>query len=288
MHKYVLAMFGFFKSFLQFLKIIIVFFILLHLLFWIENLTGNEMGFLTFFKPVLTAFVAAGKSFSDASLDLLGAKFEYKFFIAMILYIVLYVVDHFIYKLLNLIQDIYLSGYDQVKKYEEKAFNEQLAKTQNDEQTKIKRYNIYVATSIKPKFNRRGVNIDLDEQNKIMNKFLIEKLGVSPKVYESGFLYSFGNIANIDSVLNIFFKLLHSTAPIDYIICVQISGKDLVVENKQLLELISLKFLNKISTCADTAYRYSFNASQKYETSQLGLFQKGNDTFEVHEFKERD
>lgn len=288
MHKYVLGMFGFFKSFLQFLKIIIVFFILLHLLFWIENLTGNEMGFLNFFRPVLASFVDAGGVFSNNSLDFFGAKFEFKYFIALLLYLILYLVDHCLYKLLNFVQEVYISGYTEVKKIEEKAFNEQLAKTQTNEQARLRRYNIYVSTSVKPKFNNRGINVDLDEQNKIMNKFLIEKLGISPTKYEGGFLYSFGNFATIDSVLEVFFKLLHSTAPIDYIICVQVLGNDLVKENEQLRELIDLKFINKISTCSDTAYRYGFNAIQKFETSQIGLFQKSGDTFEVHEFRELD
>ena len=43
--------------------------------------------------------------------------------------------------------------------------------------------------------------------------------------------------------------------------------------------------MNKITTLANTVYRYNFNENQRYETSQVGLFQKGNDCFEVHEFK---
>ena len=121
-----------------------------------------------------------------------------------------------------------------------------------------------------------------------MNKFLIEKTGVSPIPYEGGFLYAFDNFASVDSVLENFFKLIKSNAPLDYIICIQILGNDLVKEEAQLKKLISLRFMNKISACSDTAYRYKFNSSHRYETSQLGLFQKDNDTFEVHEFREMD
>ena len=37
---------------------------------------------------------------------------------------------------------------------------------------------------------------------------------------------------------------------------------------------------------SNVVYRYKFVDNPKYETSQLGLFQKGDDTFEVHEFIE--
>ena len=48
--------------------------------------------------------------------------------------------------------------------------------------------------------------------------------------------------------------------------------------------LKSLKILNKIVSFADTAYRYSFNIDKGYAVSQLGLFQKEETTFEVHEY----
>ena len=286
MHKGVLNLFGFLKSTAQFIKIVIVFFILLHLLFWIQNLTGGEFGFLKPFIPILSSFLYIGEMGSKDSLDLLGAKFEYKYLIALFAYMVLYLIDHLAYKGIELTEGVYNSGYKKAKEAEEKTFNKQLASDQSTEQKMLRRYNIYVSTSIKPKFSHREQKVNLEKQNMIMNKFLIEKTGISPTPYEGGFLYSFGNFAAVDNNLQYFFKLLKSTAPLDYIICIQILGKDLVKEDKQLKELISLKFVNKISACADTAYRYRFNASHRYETSQLGLFQKDGETFEVHEFRE--
>ena len=126
---------------------------------------------------------------------------------------------------------------------------------------------------------------DMNEQNQIMNKFLIEKTGISPqKCEEGGFIYTFESFEHIDEVLDVFSKLPESKAPIDYIICVQVLGADFRQEVLQLKELISLKMLNKITTLSDTAYRYSFNKNQKYSLSQLGVFQKPNGTFEVHQF----
>lgn len=286
MHKGVLNLFGFLKSTAQFIKIVIVFFILLHLLFWIQNLTGSEIGFLKPFIPILSSFLYIGEMGSRDSINLLGAKFEYKYLIALFAYIILYLIDHAAYRGFEVAEGVYNSGYKKAKEVEEKAFNKQLANNQLAEQKMLRRYNIYVSTSIKPKFSHREQKVNLEEQNMIMNKFLIEKTGISPTPYEGGFLYSFGNFAAVDNNLQYFFKLIKSNAPLDYIICVQILGKDIVKEEKQLKDLISLKFINKISTCSDTVYRYRFNSSHRYETSQLGLFQKDGDTFEVHEFRE--
>ncbi len=286
MHKGVLNLFGFLKSTAQFIKIVIVFFILLHLLFWIQNLTGSEIGFLKPFIPILSSFLYIGEMGSKDSINLLGAKFEYKYLIALFEYIILYLIDHAAYRGFEVAEGVYNSGYKKAKEVEEKAFNKQLANNQLAEQKMLRRYNIYVSTSIKPKFSHREQKVNLEEQNMIMNKFLIEKTGISPTPYEGGFLYSFGNFAAVDNNLQYFFKLIKSNAPLDYIICVQILGKDIVKEEKQLKDLISLKFINKISTCSDTVYRYRFNSSHRYETSQLGLFQKDGDTFEVHEFRE--
>ena len=92
------------------------------------------------------------------------------------------------------------------------------------------------------------------------------------------------NFNQIDSVLDVFTKLFESTAPIDYIVCVQIFAGNLTKEVEQLKTLINLKFLNRVIMMADTAYRYGFNEIKNYQTSNLGLFQKGTGSFEVHEF----
>ena len=48
--------------------------------------------------------------------------------------------------------------------------------------------------------------------------------------------------------------------------------------------LIELKTLNKITTMADTVYRYKYNSVCRYETTQVGLYQKEDINFEVYEF----
>ena len=118
-----------------------------------------------------------------------------------------------------------------------------------------------------------------------MIKFLIEKTGLVPEKFEDGFLFSFNDFNNIDNTLDIFSKLIKSEATLDYVICVQMIDKNYIKQKEQLKHLINLRFVNKISTLADTIWRYSYNTVQKYKTSQLGVFQKGEDTYEAHEFE---
>ena len=276
--------FGFIKSLLQFFKIVLVFCMLMLLLYWIKNLASLNWAWLGFISPLLEGFLGAGKMISDGALDLWGAVFEYKYMWALVIMIALYYVVHFARLGTEALEEAFDEGSRVVKRIEERKFNDSLKQEQANEQIAIKRYRIYVSTSVKNKFSHLECNVDLEEQNKIMNKFLSEKLLVTPTPYEGGFLYSFSDFNSIDNVLEVFFKLLSSNAPLNYIICVQVCAGNPSAEKEQLKSLIDLKFENKISMMSDTAFRYKFNKSHRYGTSQLGMFQKGNDTVEAHEF----
>lgn len=276
--------FAFIKNLLQFFKIVLVFCMLMLLLYWTMNLANFEWAWMGFISPLLDCFIGGGKMISDGALDLWGALFEYKYFWALVIMIALYYLVHFLILGNEVLQEGFNEAKNVVKRIEEKKFNESLQKQHTDEQTAIKKYRVYVSTSVKKKFSHLESNVDLDEQNKIMNKFLMEKLSVTPTAYEGGFLYSFSDFNMIDNVLDVFFRLLSSNAPLNYIICVQICAGNPNAEKEQLKSLIDLKFENKISMMSDTVFRYKFNKSHRYGTSQLGMFQKGNDTVEAHEF----
>ena len=113
----------------------------------------------------------------------------------------------------------------------------------------------------------------------------MEKLEIAPIPYDGGFMYSFTDFNKIDSVLKILFKVLHSTTPLDYSICIQ-AGEQTPENIRQLNKLISLKHFGKITMAADTSYRYRYNETHRYQTSQIGVFQYGDKTLEVHEFKQ--
>lgn len=284
MHKAILKLFEFLKSSTQFIKIVLLFSILMLILYWIQNLTGDFWAWTGFMTPILDVFLNLGHYIAPGSIMLFAAVFEFKFLAALGLIGGLYALTHFSYIGLCGLEELYGEGCRKVRKFEEDCFNAQMEAQNTIEQKKLRRYQIYVETQVKPKYAHREYNINMEEQNQIMLKFLVEKTGNVPEKFENGYLFTFESFGQIDSMLDIFSKMFKSTAPINYIICVQILGANVSKEKEQLKKLIELKMLNKISTMSDTVFRYEFNPIKHYKTVQLGLFQKGNDTFEVHEF----
>lgn len=284
MHKFILKTFGFFKSCLQFLQILALFCVLMLLLYWIQNLLGEAWEWLGFIKPLLDFFIALGSLLADGSVKLFAAVFEYKYFMAVVILCCIYFLAHFGIRFLSFFEEVYGDGRRAFKKLEEDLLNKSLEKQIVSEQKSLKRFQVYVSADVKEKWG--GASINLDEQLKFMNKFVIDKTSVSPVKWEDGFLYTFENFARIDDSLDVFFKLLKSSAPLDYVICVQVFGENSDREMNQLKQLVSLKIVNKITMFPDTVLRYRYNTTHRYGTSQLGLFQKSSGTFEVHEFQE--
>ena len=163
----------------------------------------------------------------------------------------------------------------------EKKFNKNLANMVKKEQTKIFKYKILINTSIKKKFINSINKINIDEENQKMNKFLYEKLGVQYTNYKDGYLYEFDDFSDIDNVLDILFKIMKSSLPLDCKICVQIGGSLEELEN-----LAKADIIGKIIMCADTVLRYKCNKSHRYGTHCIGVYQKENGTMELHEFHE--
>lgn len=288
MHKVILKTFSFLKAFTQFLKILIVFFILMLILYWMQNLTGDFWAWSSFMNRFLDLFIDVGHYIAPGSIMLFAAIFEIKYLAALLLFMVLYAFVHLSYLAIGSLEEGYLTGRKIFRKFEEDQFNKKLEKQNISEQKKINRFQIYVEARIKPKFAHREYNINLDEQNKIMLKFLVDKTSQCPQKHNNGYLFTFESFSEIDDILNIFSKLLESKAPLDYIICVQILGNNSVQERKHLESLIALETLNKITTLADTVYRYNFNDFCNYGTSQLGIYQKNDGTIELHEFVRKD
>ncbi len=286
MHKHVLKIFEHVKTILEFIKIAVIFSIMCLLLYWVETLIGAQWDWLNFIRPILVSFVKTGASFTDGSIYLFDAKFEYKYFIALILFLAVYYFDNLLILASAKLEELYCDSRNAVKKYQEDSLNIQLAQQHNIEQKRLKRFQIYVSTKIKKKYSHQEQHINIEEQNDIMNKFLIEKTGTNPTIYENGFLYTFEDFETADNVLKHFFKLIKSSAPLDYIICVQILGANPEREIMQLKELASLNFINKITMLSDTMWRYRHKKAHRFGTSQVGLFQKGQEIFEVHEFIE--
>lgn len=285
MHETILKAFGFFKSFTQFMKIVVVFCILMLLMYWVSNLAGYNWAWLGFISPLLDSFINVGAVVSSGSIVLFKAVFEFKYFIALVLFLALYFVAHFAFIALCVTEEIYINGRNLAKKLEEDRFNAELQYKNTIEQKRIKHFTIYVEPVLKERINTKLVKIDMEEQTRIMNKFLIDKTSVAPRAFEQGFVYNFSPFDDVDKTLDVFNSLFNNDSPLDYIICVQVIDSGDEIEH--LKHLVSLRFVGKIVAWSDTVYRYTFNKNCKYETTQLGLFQRNGATYEAHEFERK-
>lgn len=284
MNKLILEFFKKLKMFVEFLKIVVVFTIMLFFLFWAETLIGTSWSFLNFIRPTFVNLVGYGEGINNGSMMLFAAVFKYSYMIAFIILLCFYGIFHLCYKAVCVLQNLYEEGHKQVKKLSEATLNNELSITQVSEQKKMQRYAIYIA--ILPKVTRQFhvKTLDLNEQAKEMNKFLIDKTGVMPEKFEDGFYYEFERFDTIDSSLDAFCHVLNSEAPVDYRVCCILYEKDKYTAKVALKKLIELNLLNKIAMFSNTAYRYGFIEKPRYETIQIGLYQKEGDTFEIHEF----
>ena len=206
MHKSILKFFGFLKSCIHFLKILLVFSILMLIFYWIQNLTGDFWAWSSFMNRILDLFIDIGHYIAPGSIMLFAAIFEFKYLVALLLFIMLYGFIHLGYLAVCSLEEGYLAGRKMVRKFEENQFNKKLEKENISEQKKINRYQIYVEARVKPKYAHREYNINLEEQNKIMLDFLLDKTSQHPQKQGKGYLFTFESFVEIDNILNIFKK----------------------------------------------------------------------------------
>ena len=281
LHKIILKGFDCLKSFWHFLKIVCVFCIIMLLLFWIQKLTHASWKWMEYFAPHLKTLLDVSDNICSLSFEFFGTIIELKYISAIIILLACYFGMNLVILLTNIIEAGYKSTHYICKKTQEIALNKELRDSIEREERSINKYVVTIHTKVKPNFSHKGINVDLEQQNGMMVDFIKNKLGVKPMIFEEGFMYNFDNYGRIDSVLEVLFKVMHGSTPIDYAICIQ-AGDNM----PQLRKLISLKNFGKITMAADTSYRYRFNATHRYQTSQIGVFQNGDKTIEVHEFRE--
>ena len=281
MHNFVLKCFDAFKSFCHFLKIVCVFCIMMLLLFWIQNLVKGEWSWMGFIAPFLSWLLDVANNIYSISFELWGAVIELKYISAIVILVGFYFCINLLMMLTAVIEAGYRSTHFICKKTEEMLMNKSLKSDVAKEELKIKKYAVAIHTAIPKKYSHIELGVDINEQNKLLTDFIFEKLGITPIEFENVFLYQFDDFNKVDNVLQILFKVLHSKAPIDCAIGIQV-GENI----KQLQKLVNLKHYGKIVMASDTAYRYRFNTKHGFQISQIGLYQYDNRTIEVHEFTE--
>ena len=153
MHKLILKSFDLVKNLLHFIKIFMIFSILMLMLYWIENIINSNWDWLSFIKPFLAFFVNIGEQISKGGINVFDAVFEYKYFIAAVLFFIIDIVVELLIRLVDWVKEVYCEGRLLVRKMEEKAYNKSLEKKNIDEQKQVKNYLVYVSTSIKKRFD---------------------------------------------------------------------------------------------------------------------------------------
>lgn len=281
LHKLILKGFDFLKSIWQFLKIVCVFCIIILLLYWIQNLTKANWVWMSYFKPFLDTLLDVANNIYSLSFEFFGSVIELKYISAVLILTAACFGMSLLTLLTGVLEEAYKSTHYICKKTQEIALNKELRDNIEKEEKSINKYVVTIHTRVRTNFDHREINVDLDKQNELMIDFIKSKLGIKPMIFEEGFMYMFNNYGKIDDVLDVLFKVLHASTPISYAICIQ-AGDNL----PQLKKLISLKNFGKITMAADTSYRYRFNVTHRYQTSQIGVFQNDDKTIEVHEFKE--
>lgn len=265
----------------NFLNLVCAFFILALSLYWIETAIQTKWTWLNFIRPVLNDIIDISKEILPLPLHDLVEKFNSSFIVSITLIIVLMVLIKYIFEKADLLNIQYEKMYITNKISAEKTFNKKLANNISKEQEKISKYMVLINTKFKKKFSHEELSINIDEQNKLMNDFIFSKIETKYQSFNGGFLYYFDDFNKIDDVLTILFKIIKSSAPLDYAICIQIEN-----DLDKIKKLADLENFGKIIMSADTVLRYKNNKAHRFGTSCVGVYQKDEGTFEIHEFQE--
>ena len=285
MHKFILWIFTSLKNTEKTIRLICMLFIMLIAIYWVLDLAGFiafMMGLCPFItKPLIAPmenFLNFANGIYSGSFDFWGKAMEIKYFVAVgLLLIVIFVMKMFNI-VLDLLQDLYEKLFFLYKKANEKTFNVGLKQAVDLPEKQKTEYMVYIQIKIKDKFINRKMDTSIEEQWYLLKKFIADRTNNNPINTWSGYLYYFKDFERIDNILDILQRVLRSSAPIDYVICIQ-AGNDA----QQLKNIADLLMWNKIVIAADTLYRYKLNTLKRYKSSSLGVFQKENGTLELHE-----
>lgn len=283
MHKLILWIFESLKNIEKFCRLILVFLIMILALYWIQNLIEAHWGWMDFFKPTLDNLLNFAGSIYSFKFDFWGKTFELNYFAAMIILLCLIFVLKAINIVLETLEDKYDDLHRSYKKSTEKAFNYGLEKKVELEEKQLLSYMVFVQTRISKKYMHKTSGDEYVELNKKMNELIQSKTYVQPIEKWGGYIYFYENFEHVDKVIDVFQKLKDSESILDYAVCIQIENS--LTKQKQLQQLANLQQFGKIILAADTLHRYKYNKTHRYQTSNVGIFQKTDGTLEVHEFK---
>ena len=124
MHNFILKFFNFLKSCLQFLKILIVFLIMMITLYWAQQLSGNYWAWASFLDPVLDVFLDLGDLITPGAITVFSVVFKLKFITTILIFILMFYFCNLIAKFFEKMEDLYSEGRKIIRKIEEYSVDE--------------------------------------------------------------------------------------------------------------------------------------------------------------------
>lgn len=281
MNKIILGLFRILYNIVNIFILLCSFTIIMMTCYWIENIVNANWIWLNVFKSALNQIIDFTNNIIPFAGNVFGRAFDSKILVSSILLILLILVSKYFLNILQDLKSSYEDIYNAYKLNTERNFNNKLSKNISKEQIKISKYMVLINTKIKKKFSHAELNINIDEQNKIMNDYIFSKINTQYQNFNGGFLYYFDDFNKIDDILTILFTIIKSSSPLDYAICIQIEN-----DLDKIKKLADLQNIGKIIMNADTLLRYKHNKAHKFGTTCVGVYQQEEETLEVHEFQE--
>ena len=267
--------FKLFKNVCDFCKIIIIFLIVIYLIFWVEHLTHNTFSFLDIFRPLFINITKMGETVTNNGSFMM---FEYKYFIGIIILTIAVLIAGLAKEFINKIEELHNKTKKVMSKINQNIINKELQLKQTLEQKQIKQYSIYLKTKLKSKYLNSELKVSLDDENKKILNAIRLKLNTLPSKFENGYVYKFVDFNGIDNVLSALLDVLNEQRKIDYALSISIDNDEELSK-----KIYNLDFYGKIVFPANVGYRYTFNKSQQFSISQIGIFQNNDGEFELNE-----
>ena len=106
MYKFLPKIFDFIRNNFQFLQIVLMFFLLILVLYWTENISGVDIVWLDKFSHILNIFVYLGSLISDVVTEYSGTVFEHKYICSFAVIFILYFTLSILSKISDSILDL--------------------------------------------------------------------------------------------------------------------------------------------------------------------------------------
>ncbi len=268
------------ENLFQFIAVVMLFYLLLYTLYMMFTLGGSSA--FNFFEPAAKIITSISSAIWGDNNTVLFQIWE--FITGILLITGLFLISQFLKQRFNVLSKNFADLRLDYLKNEERRINKELHRDIQNMNKKISACVIYLELKAKDYIREK---VDIDEQYKILNQFLYSKLGVIPEKNGYGYIYRFSSIEKIDNELQYFFKAIHSQAPVDYLVILQVIENTFEESLYEISKLRNSGVYNKILMTPTTNLRYEHNTVKSYTTGVVGNYVFQGENHSIYEIKER-